>query len=86
MNRARRAQIRQILLDLKEAIDRADERLGDVQDEEQDAFDNLPDSLQCGEKGEAIENAITELEELRDVIQSHPWDWDTNLEWLGVEL
>lgn len=54
------------LADAKEAID-------GVKDEEQEAYDNLPESLQDGEKGqqmqyavEKLEEAVNELEELVD--------------------
>lgn len=54
------------LADAKEAID-------GIKDEEQEAYDNLPESLQDGEKGqqmqyavEKLEEAVNELEELVD--------------------
>lgn len=34
-----------------------------VKEEEQEAFDNMPESLQGGEKGQAMEAAIEALEE-----------------------
>jgi hypothetical protein len=36
--------------------------LEEIRDQEQSAFDNIPESLQEGEKGEAIQNAIDNLE------------------------
>lgn len=59
MNAARRERINRVLdkiKDLKIEIE-------SVKDYEQDAFHNLPDSLQRGEKGKAIESAVSNLEE-----------------------
>ncbi|MGG7621296.1 hypothetical protein [Bacillus coreaensis] len=33
-----------------------------VKDEEQDAFDNFPEGLQVSERGEAMEDAISKIE------------------------
>ena len=35
--------------------------LEQIRDEEQEAFDNLPEGLQQGERGQACENAINEI-------------------------
>jgi hypothetical protein len=37
--------------------------LESVRDEEQDTFDNMPESLQGGEKGSAMEEAVNNLDE-----------------------
>ena len=34
-----------------------------VKEEEQEAYDNLPESLQTGERGDAMENNISMLDE-----------------------
>jgi hypothetical protein len=58
MNKERRKEL--------EAIDAliatAKERLEMVRDAEQEALDNLPESLQQGERGQAMEEAIGNLE------------------------
>lgn len=57
MNKTRRKQLAEIaeqLESLKGSIEL-------LQEEEQDAFDNLPESLQQGEKGEAMEQAIENM-------------------------
>lgn len=41
-----------------------------VKDEEQEAFDNMPEGIQCSERGEAMEEIIYQLEEIYDSIQS----------------
>lgn len=40
-----------------------------VKDEEQDSFDNLPENLQCSERGEAMEEAVDELQMTIDSIE-----------------
>jgi hypothetical protein len=44
-------------------IERAKDILEDAANAEQEAFENMPESLQQGEKGEAMEEAIGVLEE-----------------------
>ena len=70
MNKDRRKKIEALKDKLEEVITNArDEvknikgQLDEIKDEEQESFDALPDSLQCSERGEAMENAITNLEE-----------------------
>lgn len=59
MNQQRRKQLQQavenlnsILLDIEQ-----------LKDEEQEYFDNMPESLQGGDKGQAAETAISNMEE-----------------------
>lgn len=59
MNKSRRSRIDVIISQL-EAIA---EEIEVLKDEEEDAFYNLPDSLQYSEKGEAMEDAITNLDD-----------------------
>lgn len=59
MNKSRRLRIDALISKL-EAIA---EEIEVLKDEEEDAFYNLPDSLQYGEKGEAMEDAITNLDD-----------------------
>lgn len=65
MNNARRKEIEKITADL-EAIK---ERIEALQKEEQDAFDNLPESIQYGERGDKMQSAIDNLEYAADNIQ-----------------
>lgn len=65
MNNNRRKQISAIseqLENLKEAIEA-------LRDEEQECFDNLPESLQGGERGETMEAAIEALDYAADDLQ-----------------
>ena len=60
MNRERRNRIAEIMDRLNEIAD----EICEVTQEERDAFDNLPESLQYGERGEAMEAAADELEDV----------------------
>lgn len=70
MNKARRKWLDEIIMKL-EAIQGEVES---VQEEEQEAFDSLPESLQYGRKGEVMEEAISEMESaaysIMDAIES----------------
>lgn len=60
MNKERRNRIAEIMDKLNEIAD----EICEVAQEERDAFDNLPESLQYGERGEAMEAAADELEDV----------------------
>lgn len=60
MNNARRKRIQDVINELC----KQQTRLEDIRDEEQEAFDNLPEGLQCSERGEAMEEAISELDDV----------------------
>lgn len=66
MNNARRKT-------LSEAIDllyKAKDIIESVKDEEQDAYDNMPGSLKGSERGEAMEEAVSVLEEQYDELDN----------------
>ena len=58
MNSARRKRLENIQGYLSEVL----AELEGVLEEEQEAFDNMPESLQTSERGEISENAIGEIE------------------------
>lgn len=65
MNKARRAALNAIvnaLTELKNDLDI-------LRDEEQDAFDNLPESMQESERGEAIQEAADNLSDAFDSLE-----------------
>lgn len=66
MNKMRRRQIDQAI----ELIEQAMEILEQVRDDEQEAFDNLPESLQGSERGEAMEGYIYTIEEFLDTLDT----------------
>lgn len=59
MNAYRRKRIE----DLQSTLTSLRDEIQVLLDEEQDAFDNMPESLQQGEKGEKAQAAIDALEE-----------------------
>lgn len=65
MNRARRKR----LSDALELIAQAKDILDEVKDEEQEAFDNLPENFQYGERGEQMEEYISDIEEAFDNLE-----------------
>ncbi len=82
MNPARRKQIRaletRIETELKTSaaalVALLEELVGkyqDIKDEEQEAFDNLPESLQNGEKGGEMLEAIGHLDEIDAMLNDH---------------
>ncbi|MBO5969886.1 MAG: hypothetical protein J6S14_15470 [Clostridia bacterium] len=82
MNKARRNRIREarhhiaaaaaLIEQAEEQLSAACEILAEVEEEEQEAFDNLPDSLQLSEKGEKMEDAISNLQEAEEALDPEP--------------
>lgn len=66
MNRARR----KMLSDALDLISQAKVILDEVKDEEQEAFDNLPENFQYGERGEQMEEYISDIEEAFDNLEA----------------
>ena len=66
MNKARRKELARVV----DLLDQARDLLDTIRDEEQEAFDNLPESIQCSERGEAMENCISTMEEMLDYLDT----------------
>ena len=64
MNNTRRKEVKSII----EALLEIKARIDIVADEEQDAFDNLPEGLQCSMRGEDMEEAASNLADASDTI------------------
>lgn len=62
MNRQRRKQIRDAFDLISEAKDLIDQAL----EQEQECYDNLPEGIQCSERGEEMENNVEQLQECSD--------------------
>ena len=66
MNAKRRNSIDSVINELIEKFEEikaeAIDQLSEIRDEEQEAYDNLPESLQESEKGENMQNCIDALE------------------------
>jgi hypothetical protein len=91
MNKARRAQLntaidqiealKLVAQDLMGKLAEARELVGQIRDDEQESFDNMPEGLQAGERGTDMENTISEiesvdsdLESLHDAIETTDFD------------
>lgn len=82
MNNTRRAALAALLddlqrtglLDARDRVQDIHDALETLRDDEQDAFDNLPESLQDGERGNAMQDAIGRMDDalaaLSDVIEA----------------
>jgi hypothetical protein len=71
MNAAQRKQLSGII----STIEDAKGKLADIQGEEQDKWDNMPENLQGSEKGEALQTAIDQIETARHpsrLLGGHP--------------
>lgn len=66
MNKDRRKRIAEIHAKMTELRDMLEEIL----EEEQEAFDNMPESLQSSERGENMETVIYNLEEALETFAS----------------
>lgn len=73
MNNARR----KIIAEALELVERASNLLEPVRDEEQEAYDNMPEGLQQGERGQqceaaadALDSAVSSLEEVIDYLNT----------------
>lgn len=64
MNRARRNEIKDVIDQLKYAI----EQLELIASDEQDSFDNLPESFQEGERGDQMQENVNDLESSSEAI------------------
>ena len=60
MNEGRRKK----LGDAMKALSEAQSIVDQVKDDEQEAFDNLPENMQSGDKGTTMEQTIETLEEI----------------------
>lgn len=62
MNRERRKRVQEAL----DLLQQASEILADVADQEDEAFDNLPESIQESERGKKMEEMLEALDEAMD--------------------
>ena len=71
MNKQRRALLQKVV----EMMGDARSLLEEIRDDEQDAFSNLPESIQESERGEQMEEYVYAMEELIDNLE----DGENNL-------
>lgn len=65
MNKQRRTEITQVYEELSGLLS----QLGELRDQEQDYYDNMPESFKDGEKGQAAEAAASALENAYDYLE-----------------
>ena len=73
MNKQHRKWIADTIDTYNEIVPKLQEILADlesIRDEEQEYLDNMPESMQQGEKGEMAAEAISSLEEAKDALES----------------
>lgn len=74
MNKDHRKEIDRIISEINDKltplVDEIREAIEAVRDEEQDYYDNMPESLQGGEKGDTAQEAISQLEEALTEIEA----------------
>ena len=72
MNKQRRKDIDVIIQNLKNAQSFLDDALSDannIRDEEQEYYDNMPENMQNGEKGEIAQVAVDNLYEVVSALE-----------------
>ena len=67
MNNARRKLLKQAM----ELLDKADELILEVLDDERNSYDNLPEMLQSSECGEKISSNIDKLQNIYEEIDTY---------------
>lgn len=70
MNKSRRKK----LAAARQLVDQARAILEEVRDEEQEAFDNLPESIQASEKGQAMDETVSAIQDLADELENIDFD------------
>lgn len=83
MNRQRRKEISDLLEKISGALTNARGYLEDLdffRDEEDTAYENLPESLQYGERGQAMQDAIDALDDFQSALEMACDDGDTAVE------
>jgi chromosome segregation ATPase len=79
MNQDRRAKIEAAVEELRNAFSTRQERhdtLQSLRDEEQEAFDNLPEGLQQADRGQSMEAIASALDDAVDTLSSALGDID----------
>lgn len=86
MNKQRRKELAEAIEKLEQAIALLEEAKGTVEcvaEEEQEAYDNMPESLQCSERGEMTLDNVGTLEEITSNIESYIDEIQDQIDSLG---
>lgn len=88
MNAKRRNAIESVINELIEKFEEikaeAIDQLSEIRDEEQEAYDNLPEALQDSERGENMQNCIDALEEFMSDLEYMDIDTSNLFEEVGL--
>lgn len=88
MNAKRRNAIESVINELIERFEEikaeAIDQLSEIRDEEQEAYDNLPEALQDSERGENMQNCIDALEEFMSDLEYMDIDTSNLFEEVGL--
>lgn len=83
MNKQRRKQLAEAIEKLEQAtamLEEAKEIIDGVTEEEQEAFDNMPESLQCSERGGMTQDNVDTLEEIAQGMDSYIYEIEDQIE------
>lgn len=83
MNKQRRKQLAEAIEKLEQAtamLEEAKEIIDGVTEEEQEAFDNMPESLQCSERGVMTQDNVDTLEEIAQGMDSYIYEIEDQIE------
>lgn len=86
MNKQRRKELAEAIEKLEKAIamlEEAKETVEYVAEEEQEAYDNMPESLQCSERGEMTLDNVGTLNEITSNIESYIDEIQDQIDSLG---
>lgn len=73
MNNDRRKALRKVAEEITTLLGQLEDcksELENLRDEEQEYYDNMPESLQGGEKGDAAQEAVIQIDEAIDAIDT----------------
>lgn len=88
MNAQRRKELARIAkridAELRALIEEIQSDIDTVKDEEQDAFDNLPESFQEGEKGERAQEALDALQGAYDECETAAYALDEIINYIST--
>jgi hypothetical protein len=76
MNEERRKKLKEV----QSKISDAQSEIKDIKSTEEEAYDNMPDSLKEGEKGEKAQGVIEALSEAHDALQNASDQIDSAIE------
>lgn len=74
MNNIRRKQLQEISERVSTLLDQlrdCKDELEQIREDEQEAYDNLPESIQDGDRGQAMQNSIDAIESACDTLMGY---------------